>query len=77
MRWTVHGAHLEKHNADRIWLANLKNHLEDSDVDGTTLKWILNGTECKGVGWIHLARDKDQANTLMNLSFPQNGKLRN
>jgi len=51
--------------------------LEDSDVDGTTLKLTLNETVCKGVGCIHLARDKGQANTLMSLSFPQNGKLRN
>jgi len=52
-----------------------RDHLEDSDVDGTILKWILNETVCKGVGWIHLARDKDQANTLMNLSFPRNGNF--
>jgi len=37
----------------------------------------FNETVCKGVRWIHLARYKDQANTLMNFSFPQNGKLRN
>ena len=49
-----------------------RGHLEDLVVVSTTLKWILNETVCKGVGWIHLARDKDQANTLMNLSFPQN-----
>jgi hypothetical protein len=31
---------MEKHNADNDLVGNLKerNHLEDSDVDGTTLK---------------------------------------
>jgi hypothetical protein len=34
-------------------------------------EWILGGTRCEGVDWIHVAQDRDQrqalVNTVMNL----------
>jgi hypothetical protein len=69
-----HVAHLDKHNADRIWLGNLERPLGTFRRGWNDMK-ISFKRNSKGVGWIHLARDKDQANTFMNLSVPQNAKL--
>jgi hypothetical protein len=62
MRWIGHVVHMEKQNADKDLVSNLKerDHLEDSDLDGTTLKWVSKEAVSKGVGWIHLAHDRDQ-----------------
>jgi hypothetical protein len=53
-----------------------KNHLEDLDVDGKVmLYWTdLRKMVWEGVGWIHLAQDRDQwravVNPVMNLRSP-------
>jgi hypothetical protein len=46
----------------KYWVENLKGRQcsEDPGIGGTTLlKWILKETEWEGVGWIHLAQDKN------------------
>jgi hypothetical protein len=53
--------HGEMCNASQFLSENLntKDHLEDLGVDGRImLQWILKPTECEGMDWIHLAKDK-------------------
>jgi hypothetical protein len=51
-----------------------RDHKEDLYIDETILKWILEKEDEGGVVWIHLAKDRDQwqalVNTVMNLWVP-------
>jgi hypothetical protein len=67
----------KKRNAYRILLGKpegKKRPLEDQEVGGWTLKWILREIGWDGMDWIDLAQDGDQwralVNTVMNLQFP-------
>jgi hypothetical protein len=57
----------EMQNVYIFWLNNLKGtgQLEDIDVDGKILKWILNMV---GVNWIHLPQDRT-SDRLFTTSF--------
>jgi hypothetical protein len=51
------------------WWNNMKtrDNSEDPGVDGRIiLEWVLREIGWKGVDWMHLARDRDQWQALMN-----------
>jgi hypothetical protein len=60
----------------KLWSENLKerNYWDDLGID-RSIKTDLNEIGCKGVNWIHLARDMNKwralENSVMNLCIPQ------
>jgi len=51
-----------------FWLGDIRerNHLEDPDVDGWSLKMCLQEEGCEGMDWIDLAQDRDRWRALVN-----------
>jgi hypothetical protein len=54
----------------KFWLENLqgRDHLEDQGMgEMIILEWILGKIGWEGVGWIHMAQDRDQWWTVVNM----------